>query len=221
VNVRARKAVPSDLAGLSALFDAAACACHCRYWFFEGTKNDWLARSAFEPEKNRNELAHELATEPLTGVVAELVDGASGTSRLIGWMRLTERARVPRLRNLPVYRMLDLGDDAMVASISCFLIHPEHRGRGVAHELVGAAVELTGATHDLEAYPRRAMQAQRLSDEEAWLGPLGLFAAHGFTPLSPGALPGPFSASTDTYPVYRRPRGGGGPKPSANVGPLS
>ena len=192
MKVVARRAVASDSAALSVLFDAAACACHCRYWFFEGTKNDWLARSAFEPEKNRDELAHELATEPLTGFVAELGQDA------VGWMRVTPRARVPRLRNLPVYRTLDLGDDAYVASISCFLIHPEHRGRGIAHELLRAAIEAIGTTHDLEAYPRRAMPAQRLSDEEAWLGPLGMLEKHGFEPLA--------ARTTDTYPVYRRPR---------------
>ncbi len=200
--VRARKAAPADIVGLAALFDAAACGCHCRYWFFDGTKNDWLARSAFEPEKNKDELARELETSALMGLVAE-TEGPAPT--IVGWMRVTERARVPRLRNLPVYRMLDLGDDASVASISCFLIHPDHRGQGVARALLLAATELLGDTYDLEAYPRRAMEAQRLSDEEAWLGPLGLFAAHGFEPLEPKSLPGvPFTESTDTYPVYRR-----------------
>ncbi len=214
MTVRARKAEPTDLAALVALFEAAACACHCRYWFFDGTKNDWLARSAFEPEKNREELAQELATERLAGLVAELADPSA---EVVGWMRLTERARVPRLRNLPVYRMLDLGDDAAVASISCLLIHPAHRGRGIAHELMRAAIDLVGKTHHLEAYPRRAMEAQRLSDEEAWLGPLDFFATHGFEPLTPRSLlpallagdgPGtnPFVSSTDTYPVYRRRR---------------
>lgn len=208
MTVRARKAGPADIAALSALFEASACACYCRYWFFDGTKNDWLARSAFEPEKNRDELAHELATEGLTGILAEELGADGAPLRVVGWMRLTMRARVPRLRKLPVYRMLDLGDDANVASISCFLVHPAHRGTGVAHELLSAAIDLYGHTLDLEAYPRRAMEAQRLSDEEAWLGPLSLFAAHGFEPLAAAALSGPFSASTDTYPIYRRARRG-------------
>ena len=195
------------MVGLAALFNAASSGCHCRYWFFEGTKNDWLARSAFEPETNRQELAEELATSGLSGMVAETSEAHGATTQIVGWMRVTERARVPRLRNLPVYRMLDLGDDASVASISCFLVHPMHRGQGVAHALLRAVTDLLGNTHDLEAYPRRAMEAQRLSDEEAWLGPLALFAAHGFAPLPQRPLPGgPFVACTDTYPVYRRPR---------------
>jgi GNAT superfamily N-acetyltransferase len=209
----ARKAQEADLPALAALFDASSCGCHCRYWFFDGTKNDWLARTAFEPEKNKMELGLELGTEPLVGVVATVTISTRqriSAPQIVGWMRLTERARVPRLPRLPVYKMLELGDDAGIASISCFLVHPEYRGQGVAHALLAAAIQLVGATHHMEAYPRRAMDAQRLSDEEAWLGPIHLLESQGFQAhaVEPKAG-GPFSASTPTYPIYRRPRSGG------------
>ena len=38
-----------------ALFEACGSACFCRYWHFEGTKNDWLERCARRPEDNRDE----------------------------------------------------------------------------------------------------------------------------------------------------------------------
>jgi hypothetical protein len=35
-------------------------------------------------------------------------------------MKLAPRAALPKLRKLPTYRSLDLGDDAGVFSIGCF-----------------------------------------------------------------------------------------------------
>jgi len=178
---------PPILAAWRRLFEESGCDCYCRYWHFEGTKNEWLDRCANRPEENANE-------EPVpTGLVALEGDEA------LGWMKLAPRATVPKLRRLPVYKSRDLGGDDGVLSIGCFLVHPARRGRGVARALLEAApayARSVGAV-TLEAYPRRS--SHRLGDEEAWMGQLELFLAAGFQAVAPPDAKGAF----DAYPVLR------------------
>lgn len=169
------------------LFERSGCDCYCRYWHFEGTKNEWLDRCANRPEENANE-------QPVAaGLVA--LDG----DLVVGWMKIAPRATLPKLRRLPVYKSRDLGSDEGVLSIGCFLVDPSWRGRGVSRALLEAAPAYARSlgARTLEAYPRRS--EYRLGDEEAWMGHLALFVATGFS--ATGALdePGAF----DTYPVLR------------------
>jgi GNAT superfamily N-acetyltransferase len=184
------------------LFERAASPCHCRYWHYTGTKNDWLARCAMTPEVNRAEHEAALAAgDPgASGLVA--LDGDAA----VGWMKVTPRASVPKLRKLPVYRALDLGPDEGTFSIGCFLVDPAHRRRGVARALVhevDAFVRARGG-RAVEAYPRRAREP--LHAEEAWMGPEHLFIEHGFVPVHDDRLAGPVSGTSPTsaYPVYRK-----------------
>jgi len=164
----------------AALFDAAASPCFCRYWHFEGDENAWLDRCAHQREENRREqlaLVHA-GDERARGLVA--LDGEDA----VGWMKLVSRARLPKLRRLPVYRALDLGDDDGVLSIGCILVHPAYRRRGVAKDLLAAA-EAHGralGARALEAYPRSTTEP--VSDEELWLGPESIFLAAGFEPVA-------------------------------------
>ena len=51
------RVVPLDEAtapAWQALFEASGSPCFCRYWHFEGKKNDWLARCALRPDENRD-----------------------------------------------------------------------------------------------------------------------------------------------------------------------
>ena len=171
------------------MFDAAHSSCFCRYWHFTGTKNDWLDRCANRPEENFEEMragvaAHDPAAR---GLVA--LDG----DRIVGWMKLTARVHVPKLRALPVYRSLDLGSETTTYSIGCVLVHPEARGRGVARALVAAAPGFvrTWGGHAIEAYPRRSTEP--LHPEEAWQGPERVFVEAGFDAVH----------DVQPYPVYR------------------
>jgi len=171
------------------LFGVCASSCFCRYWHFEGTKNEWLARLAFAPETNEAEQRARLAEgDPSArGLVA--VEGEV----VVGWLKLSPRATVPKLRRLPVYRALDLGPDEGVLSIGCLLVHPSYRRRGVARALVRHALVVakeTGA-HAVEAYPHK--RDEELRDEELWMGPLALFEEAGFRALEGNAA----------YPVLR------------------
>ena len=60
--ITARPAKPADATALEALFEATGSSCYCRYFHFEGDKNDWLARCALEPDQNRAEMVTALET---------------------------------------------------------------------------------------------------------------------------------------------------------------
>jgi GNAT superfamily N-acetyltransferase len=172
------------------LFEASGSSCFCRYWHFEGTKNDWLARGIQEPWRNRDEqLAVMQSGDPAgRGLIALEGDVAWG------WMKLAPRALLPKLLRQGPYRSLALGPAEGIWSIGCLLVRPERRGAGVARALVRAAgphVRAWGG-RAIEAYPRDA--GRRLPDEEAWVGTVDLFRSCGFAEI----------AGESPYPVMRR-----------------
>jgi len=183
---------------LAALFEACSCGCHCRYWHFAGTKNDWLARLALTPDENKTELAAALQARDDTARGLVAIANTLENKPIVGWMKLTPRTAVPKLRNLPTYRSLDLGDDAGAFSIGCFLVHPEHRKGGVASALALAAPEIVRAWggQSIDAYPH--VVDRPMYDEEAWMGPASLFTKAGFEKV----------AGENPYPVLRRSLGG-------------
>ncbi len=195
--IRVEPLSESNAQAWSTLFERAASPCFCRYWHFEGTKNEWLAQCATEPLVNRAEMEKALAcgADASRGLVA--LDAVEA----IGWMKLTPRAAVPKLRKLPVYRAVDLGDDDGVWSVGCFLIDPRARRRGVARALLEAAPTFVASRGGrvIEAYPRHVHETThgRLHDEEAMMGPEALFAACGFLAVADARL-------TAAYPVVRR-----------------
>jgi GNAT superfamily N-acetyltransferase len=188
--IRVEAAGDEHSARLRALFEASGSACFCRYWHFEGTKNEWLERCADRPEENQAELERGLADGDPTARGLVAIDN----DEVVGWMKLTSRAAVPKLRALPVYRSLDLGPEATTFSIGCFLVDVRHRRRGVARALVAAAPRFARAWGALaiEAYPRRSPDA--LHDEEAWQGPEALYTKLGWEVVHDVA----------PYPVYRK-----------------
>jgi GNAT superfamily N-acetyltransferase len=180
-----------------ALFERASSPCFCRWWHFGGAKNDWLARCAMEPEANRLEAEGAIrgGADDALGLVA------FGTGpEAVGWMKVSPRVTVPKLRSLPVYRGVDLGADDGVWSIGCFLVDPAHRRRGVAASLLDAAPPFVRARggRAIEAYPKHVHESEhpRLHDEEAWMGPEALFTARGFIRVAA-------ERTTKMYPVYR------------------
>jgi GNAT superfamily N-acetyltransferase len=174
-----------------AFFETTHNTCFCRYWHFVGTKNDWLDRCANRPEENAADLeAAVRAADPGARALVALDD----SGEIIGWMKLTPRDAVPKLRALPVYRNLDLGDGRTTFSIGCFLVRPDMRGRGVARALVEAAPRFVRewGGQAIEAYPRRSTEP--LHAEEAWQGPERVFVEAGFEAV----------VDVAPYPVYRR-----------------
>lgn len=179
---------PKHLEGFRALFDASSSTCFCRYWHFQGTKNEWLNRCAHRPEENWNEQREALERdEPSARGLVAFAD-----PEVLGWMKLTPREANPKLTSLPVYRHIPFIDRTW--SIGCFLVAPASRHRGVARALVRGAIEHVRAWggRAVEGYPRRSEAP--LYDEEAWQGPERLFVELGFDEV-PGMGP---------YPLYRK-----------------
>jgi GNAT superfamily N-acetyltransferase len=189
----------STAAAWQGLFEASQSACFCRYWHFQGKKNDWLERCAQRPEENRDEqlaLVRSGAPEA-RGLLA--MDGPVA----VGWMKLAPRASVPKLRQQGAYRSLDLGPDDGVWSVGCLLVRPDRRRDGMARALLAAAPEHLRTWHGpatpalaIEGYPRGTPPGAslRLHDEEVWVGTQQLFESCGFTRV----------AGEPAYPVMRR-----------------
>jgi len=180
---------PGNVAALEALFEAAGCACYCRYFHFTGTKNEWLERLAFRPEEGAREL-RVLATSVAgpEGLVAR--EGAVAR----GWAKVTPLAAVPKLRAQGAYRPLDLGDETTTLVLGCLLVAPAARAKGVAEALVAGAVAYARAlgAPRLLGLPRRS--DHRLYDEEAFAGPERLYVKQGFVVLH----------DSPAYPVYAK-----------------
>jgi GNAT superfamily N-acetyltransferase len=196
-----------ELAGAwAALFDASGSACFCRWWHFEGNKNDWLARCFHEPARNREEqTALVAARAPEAGGLVAFDEGGDGNgNEIIGWMKLAPRARLTKLRRQGAYRALDLGDDEGVWSVGCLLVRPDRRRRGVARALVEAApdrVKVLGG-RAVEAYPHHVAHA--LHDEEAWMGPESVFVGLGWQEWLEPQSGRERERDAAPYPIYRK-----------------
>lgn len=182
---------PATLPGLLALFDAAGSACFCRYQHFAGDKNEWLARLAFAPDDNRRELARDaLAGDDAASGVVALDDGL-----VVGWSKLSWAHTVKKIYEQRFYRGLSVlqRNPEGVLTLGCFLVHPEHRLRGVTRALVAGAIaeaRVRGA-RSIEAFPR--VSSEPLQDEELWTGTASTLAQAGFVAVM----------SEPPYPVYR------------------
>ena len=162
---------------LAAFFSTAGSTCFCRYWHFTGDKNAWLERAAFSPETGEQELRRAIASGEPSAQGLCAVDRTSG--EIVGWLKLAPMTTLPKLRNLAVYRRLEIDAPDSLA-IGCILVHPEHRAAGIARSLVRAAIQFAkeNGAQRLFAFPRRA--EARLHDEEAWMGPYAGYIAEGF-----------------------------------------
>ncbi len=160
---------------LAPLFEGCANRCHCRYWHFVGTKNEWLEKCAFRPEDNASELSAAIGAEADDGHgLVALSDGIP-----VGWLKVAPRTSVPKLRNQGVYKRLELANDG-VWVVVCLLVAEQGRRQGVARALIGAVddyVRRRGG-HTIEALPR--VEERELHAEEAFAGPWILYRDAGF-----------------------------------------
>lgn len=158
------------------LFDECHVACFCNYWHFEGNKNEWLEQCAFRPEENfaAQEARVRSGSPSARGLLC------IEKERALGWMKLVPIATIPKLRKLPVYKSLDLGDEASGYAIGCLLVHPSLREQGVARAMVREAAKFVRqwGGEGIHAFPRRSLE--RLYPEEIWQGPERLFIGEEF-----------------------------------------
>ena len=125
----------------------------CRCQWFKLERQQWRATSA----QDRADALVEQARCGRTDA-----DGTSGLVAFVedepaGWVAVEPRVAYPALRAARVPwsgRDEDKGDDSVWA-ITCFVVRPSFRGRGIARELAVAAVEHARAhgAHAVEGYP--------------------------------------------------------------------
>ena len=170
-------AAPQHAAGLAALFASNGFGCYCRYWHFDGTSREWLARCFQHPEDNCSEMQARLAagSPEMWGMVATL--GAE----LVGWLKLAPSLTVSKLVDQRLYKGLPAlaGDRTRTFCVACLLVREDHRHRGIARALLAGAIERAPAWGALaiEAFPRSDPE---LADVSLMLGPTRLFLDAGF-----------------------------------------
>ncbi|MCB9590389.1 MAG: GNAT family N-acetyltransferase [Polyangiaceae bacterium] len=167
----------ADAQALAELFAAAKAPCHCRWWDFHGDKNEWLDRCYNRPEVNRGELLQAVEERALPGIVARHAPGEA----IVGWLRLSPAAQIPKLYEQRLYRGLPCfqGERAGVMTLGCFLVHPGERRQGVARALLTHGVSYARQHQGtaLEAFPRRD---EAVGPEALWTGPFDLLSEFGF-----------------------------------------
>jgi ribosomal protein S18 acetylase RimI-like enzyme len=134
--------------------------CWCMYWRDRSLEHG-------EPKKRAMAKLVRAGREP--GLLA-YDDGAP-----VGWVAIAPREDYTAIVQSPQYRPRDEGGGNAVWAIVCFAIDKEDRNRGIAAELLDAAVEYAfahGAT-SVEAYPH-------VSNATDYMGHTELYRRAGF-----------------------------------------
>ena len=142
--------------------------CYCTLYHFPGSQEEWEKRPG---EQNRLEAARLIERGSLTGYLA--FDG----EKPIGWCNVNLKSTFPFLKNYP---RLETDDDDSTASVVCFTVDPDYRGRGIAASLLERAIRDYTAMPEfrfLEGYPRKSASTQA----DNYVGPSRLYEKLGFS----------------------------------------
>lgn len=106
---------------------------------------------------------------------------ADGTA--VGWCSIAPKSTYRALVNS---RTIPHVDDADAWSAVCFVVRPGFRRRGLMHELLEGAVAhaANSGAAVLEGYPVEP-EGERVQQDSAYVGTVGLFEAHGFRRVLP------------------------------------
>ena len=171
---RVRALQPGDAPAWLHFFDHVAFAdnprwagCYCQYPTVDHTQEDWAGRSA---QTNRERACHRLASGEQTGVVAESGGQVVGWCHVGPWQACTimdDRSPEPLAPRL--------------AAVSCFVIAPAWRGRGVARALLTEACRLLQARGFEAVDGWTSPEATTVQDMHT--GPRALYESLGFERL--------------------------------------
>jgi len=103
--------------------------CYCG--FYDTPGNDWDATAEAGPE-HRAARSERINKSRAQGLLAYIDDEP------VGWCNAQPRASFANMRS---YRVAVTDPDEPVGSIMCFLVAPEHRGKGVCTALLKAACD--------------------------------------------------------------------------------
>jgi GNAT superfamily N-acetyltransferase len=147
--------------------------CYCAFYDVPpGTPFD----PAEDGPRNRADREARLRSGAARGLMAYI-----GTTP-VGWCNVAPRSQVPNLRKFADAIEVPADDPAV---IMCFVIDPDHRGKGVATALVRGAIDVSRKWGSpwLEAYPARPdIDTEGLPTTAAFYkGPLSMYEAAGFS----------------------------------------
>lgn len=137
--------------------------CYCYSFHFTGTSEQW------NREGNRKAVADLIKKSELRGYLAY-----EGTLP-IGWCNTNDRQNYQSLKK---YYDLPEKPAGKICSIVCFMVHHNHRRKGVAQKILERiSADYSTLGYDcLEAYPARG----NLSCEGHYKGPLTMYEKSGF-----------------------------------------
>jgi len=139
--------------------------CLCGFWWVN-TSEGWDERTDKESISQREEL---IASGIEDGYILYLKDQPTG------WCQVYQRDQLPNLMNT-----FHFASNPEIWCISCFMIVPEARGQGLAHQFLALVLEDLKArgVKKVQAYPRCQ---DGLEATDVWTGPEALFIRAGFT----------------------------------------
>jgi GNAT superfamily N-acetyltransferase len=163
----ARPLTPQTWGDLVVLFElpggSIVRGCWCMYYRRTGRGLDTLTNKA------------ELCALVDDGVVPGLVGYVDGVP--VGWISLGPREDYEKMRRSPIMKPVD---DAEVWSVVCTYVAKAHRGAGLQHRLLEAAIDYARSqgVRLLEAYP--VDKPERSHDDFMFFGSRSLYEAAGF-----------------------------------------
>ena len=117
----------------------------------------------------------------------------------VGWCQYGRKEELPRIDNRPRYRRLNLEDGPDIRSwrITCFIVHENHRGHGVASGALEAALDAIRRKGGglVEAYP---VSKTDQGSNYLYSGTVTMFEKAGFK------IVGPLSDSRTSTVVMQR-----------------
>jgi GNAT superfamily N-acetyltransferase len=137
--------------------------CYCYSFHFTGPLEEW------KRDSNRSAAIRMINENTLTGYLVFHNDKA------VGWCNVNQRSNY---QGLPALYEITGDADERVCSVVCFVIHPDHRRKGIARMIIERIIaDYTEKGFDyIEAYPAKGEQ----SAEGAYGGPLKLYYDNGF-----------------------------------------
>jgi GNAT superfamily N-acetyltransferase len=154
------------------LFTANGTVAGCGCMFFVADAAEFKA--GWHSRANRDRLIEDVADNPPIGLLAYR-DG-----RAVGWCAAGPRARYARALRSKLLAGRDPAEDGSVWFLPCLFVRAGERRKGVAAELLDAAVEAArehGAPA-VEGFPLAG--GARRNSGDAYLGTEAMFAAAGF-----------------------------------------
>jgi GNAT superfamily N-acetyltransferase len=158
-------------ADLEALFDlpggSIVRGCWCMYYRKTGT----VSVSQAAGKDNQQALCDLVDGGTVPGLVGYLAGSP------VGWISLGPREDYPKLARSRIMKPVD---DAEVWSVVCTYVAKAHRGRGLQHRLLAAALDYARANgvRILEAYP--VDKPERSHDDFMFFGSRSLYERAGF-----------------------------------------